>query len=298
MAITRGGFSPLMIRDLRRVYVEVGKERPREYTTFFNVEEMETNPTRDRQVSGLGTMPQKPEGTSFVQDEFLLGPQKEYEAVPFGLSIVVTWEMWRDELYGVIREMVRGLAKSSRNREEVDAWSVINNAFDNNFPGFDGVSLAHIAHPGLDGVARANRPTPDIAFSITGIQAGLLTFEMMTDERGLPSLLAPGQVLVHPLNKFVAREILGSTGRPYSADNEVNALMQDDLSWMVGHYLTSQTAWFMAAAKNSHDLQFMWRDHPIFDNFDEMDTKNAVFSVYQRHTKGFGSYRGLYASTG
>jgi hypothetical protein len=265
---------------------------------FFNVIDMETNPVRDRQVSGIGSMPAMPEGTSFVQDEMLLGPQKEYEATAFGLAIVVTWALWRDELYGVIREMVKGLAKSSRNRQEVDAWSVINNAFDNNFPGFDGVSLAHIAHPGLDGVTRANRPTPDISFSVTGIQAALLRFETMTDERGLPSLLAPSQALVHPLNKFVAREILGSSGKPYSADNEVNALIQDDMSWMVGHYLTSQTAWFLTAAKGNHDLQFMWRDHPIFDNFDDPETKSATFSVYQRHTKGFGSYRGIDASTG
>ena len=298
MAMQRGGFSALMVRDLRRVYIEEGKERPLEYPMVFNVEEMTTNPIKDRQFTGLATMPAKPEGSAFVLDEPILGPAKEYEAEPFGLAVELTWELWRDELYGVMRDMVRGLARASRNRQEVQAWSIINNAFDNNFPGFDGVSLCHTAHPGLDGVTRGNRPSPDVGFSQTGIQAALLRFENLTNERGMPMLLNPSLILINAANKFVAREILGSSGKPYTADNEINALNAEDLSWMVCHYLTSLTAWFMLASKGVHDLQFFWRDHPIFDNWDDEWTKNAIFSVYQRHTQGFGSWRGVDGTTG
>lgn len=298
MAMQRGGFSPLMIRDLRRVYVEEGKERPLEYPLVFNVIDMTTNPVKDRQVSGLGTMPAKPEGTSFVLDEIIVGPAKEYEAEPFGLAVELTWELWRDELYGVMRDMVKGLARSSRNRQEVEAWSVFNNAFDNNYPGFDGVSLVNAAHPGMDGVTRSNRPVPDIGFSMTGIQNALLSFEAMTNERGMPLLLQPSMIIMGPANKFVAREILGSPNKPYTSDNEINPLNSEDISWMICHYLTSATAWFMLASKSAHDLQFLWRDRPMFDNFDDEWTKNAVFDVYQRHTKGFGSYKGVYGSTG
>lgn len=299
MAIGRGAFAALLAPDLRRVYVETGKERPLEYPLYFNVDNMEWNPVKDQQISGLATMPPKPEGSAFGLDQPILGSTVQYLASPFGLAVEVTWEMWRDELYGTMRELTAGLSRASRNRQEVDAWSVINNAFATAFPGFTaGESLCSTAHVGLDGTSRANRPSPDVAFSITGIQNGVLRFENMTDERNLPRLMSPSVVLLGPSNKFVAREILGSSGKPYTADNEINALIEEDLSWMICHYFTSTTQWFASAAKGVHDLNFLWRDRPIFDSFDDPWTKNAIFTSYQRHTKGHGSWRGIDGSTG
>jgi len=299
MAMGRGAFAALLRPDLYNVYIETGKERPLEYPSVFNVADMEWNPQTDQQISGLGTMPAKPEGSTFIPDEPILGGDVEYEATPFGMAVEATWEMWRDELYGIMREMVGEMKRASNNRQEVDAWSVLNNAFSTSFAGFtSGESLCSTAHTGLDGVSRANRPSPDISFSVTGIQSMITRFENMTGERGLPRLLSPSFVIVAPVNKFAAREILGSSGVPYKADNELNALIKEDLSWMVCHHLMTATYWFAMAAQGQHDLHFLWRDHPIFDSFDDPWSKNAVFTSYQRHTKGFGAWRGVDGSTG
>ncbi len=298
--IVRGAFSPLLAPDLRKVYVETGKERPMEYPLWVNVPPMEWNPVRDQQISGLGTMPAKPDGTDFVLDQPILGGNKSYTATPFGLGVEITWEMWRDDLYGVMRELIAGLARASRNRKEVSAHAVLNNAFSTSFVGFTpSESLCSTAHVGLDGVSRANRPSPDIQFGITGIQASINRFESMTDERGLPRLMAPTMAMIGPQNKYVAREVLGSSGKPFTADNEINALIEEDLSWMVDHYFSSATMWFLMAPKGTHDLNFFIRDEPIFDSFDDPRTKNAVFTSYQRHTDSqFGAWRGIDGSTG
>lgn len=295
----RGAIAALLTPNLRKVYIETGKERPAEAPLFFNMDDMPWNPITDQQVSGLGTMPAKGEGSQFTLDEMVLGGTKTYTAEPYGLAFEATWEAWRDELYGVLEEMTRELARAGRNRMEVDAWSILNNAFSTSANGFTASeSLCSTAHAGLDGVSRANRPSPDIGLSVTGIQSAIVRFENMTDERGLPRLMAPVNVLVGPTNKFIAREILGSAGKPYTTDNELNAIIEEDLTWMVCHYFTTSTYWFMAAAKGVHDLNFLWRDHPIFDSFDDPYTKNAVFTSYQRHTKGFGTWRGIDGSTG
>ncbi len=34
------------------------------------------------------------------------------------------------------------------------------------------------------------------------------------------------------------------------------------------------------------------------DSFDDPRTKNAIFTSYQRHTQGFGTWRGVDGSTG
>lgn len=298
--IGRGAFAALLAPDLRRVYVETGKERPLEHPFWVNVDDMQWNPVRDQQISGIGTMPTKPEGTSFAKDEPILGGNKSYTAVPYGLAVEVTWEMWRDELYGVMREFAAELARSSRNRMEVDAHAVLTNAFSTSFVGFTaGEALCSVTHTGLDGVVRANRPSPDIGFSITYLQNAIVRFENMTDERGLPRLMAPIMAMISPSNKFVAREILGSAGKPYTTNNEINALVDEDLSYMVDHYLSTTTQHFLMAAKGVHDLNFLMRDRPIFDSFDDPTTKNAVFTVYQRHVpSAFGSWRGIDGSSG
>ena len=299
MAIQRGAFSALIAPDLRTVYFETGKERPLEYPMVFNVDDMEWNPVTDQQISGLGTMPQKPEGAQFTPDVPIIGGTKAYTAVPFGLAVEITWEMWRDELYGIMRELVSELARASHNRQEVDAWSILNSAFDTSITGFTASeSLCSTAHSGLDGTSRSNRPSPDIGVSVTGYQGAITRFENLTNERGLPRLLAPTMHIVTPDDKFVAREVLGSTGAPFTADNELNALVEEDMTWMVSHFLTTTTYNFTLAAKGVHDLNFLFRDRPIFDSFDDPWTKNAIFTVYQRHTRGFGAWRGIDGSTG
>ena len=221
MPTNTGAIAELLAPDLRRVYVETGKERPLEYPIYFNVEDMEWNPLTDQQVSGLGTLPSKQEGTQFGLDDIIMGGTKTYTAAPFGMAVEITWEAWRDELYGIMREMVRELARSSRNRQEVDAWSVLNNAFSTSYIGFtSGESLCSTAHTGLDGTSRANRPSPDISFSQTGIQNAVTRFENMTDERNLPRLMTASMILLAPENKFVAREILGSSQDDAAADKQ------------------------------------------------------------------------------
>ena len=297
--ITRGSISELLAPDLREVYIEVGKERPKEYPLVANVQDMEWNPVSDFQVSGLASMPEKPEGTQFTFDEIITGGTKTYTAVPYGLAVEITWEAWRDELYGVMQEMVRCLARAGRNREEVSFWSIFNNAFSTSYPGFTASeSLCSTSHTGLDGETRANRPSPDIGFSITGIQNSITRFEDQTDERNMPRLMAPVMAVITSANKFIAREIFGSSGKPYTADNEINALVDEDLSFMVSHYITTSTYWFLLAAKGIHDLNFFWRDKPIFDMFDDPHTKNAVATAYQRHIASFGAWRGIDGSTG
>lgn len=297
--LTRGSIAELLAPDLRTVYIDTGKERPKEYPLIFNVQTMEWNPITDFQVSGLGSMPEKPEGTQFTFDEIITGGSKSYTATPYGLAVEITWEAWRDELYGVMQEMIRCLARAGRNREEVSAWSVLNNAFSTSYVGFSsGESLCSTAHTGLDGETRANRPNPDVGFSITGIQNSITRFEDITDERDMPRMLAPVMAVITSANKFVAREIFGSGGKPYTAQNEINALVDEDLSFMVGHYITTSTYWWLLAGKGIHDLNFFWRDEPIFDMFDDPLTKNAVATAYQRHTQGYGTWRGVDGSTG
>lgn len=299
MTTMRASITPLLSPQFRDVYMEVGDSFALEYPIVMNVLDMEWNPVTDKQISGLATMPEKPENMQFTTDSVILGGTKSYEAVPYGLAVEISYEAWKDELYGTLEEMVRCIARAGKHREEVAAWSVINNAFSTSYAGFTASeALCSTAHTGMDGTSRANRPSPDIGFGVTFLQNGILAFEAQTDERNMPLRSAPSMALIAPGNRFTAREIFGSGGRPYTTDNEINALVDEDLSYMVYHYGTDANASFLLSPKSKHDLNFFWRNRPQPDMFDDPWTKNSIFTGYQRHTVGaFGSWRNVYGST-
>src|SRR5713226_4095050 len=99
------GFSNLLSSRYQGVLLDVGKERPLEYPEWINVRDMRTNPEVFFQVSGLGTMPPKPEGEQFRRDQPILGGQVNPAAVPQGMLFEVTFEMYDDDLYQIMSSM-------------------------------------------------------------------------------------------------------------------------------------------------------------------------------------------------
>ena len=294
------GFSALLSPDIWEVVEETGKEPALEYSMFMNEPPMPWNPVKSVQVAGLGSMPSKPEGSAFVLDAPNLENNKSATAVPYGLAVEFTFEAWEDELYGVFRDMAAELARSSRNRLEVDAHTVLNNAFSTSFVGFNaGESLCSTTHTSpTTGTVQANRPNPDVGFSISGLQAGYLAFHNLLNDRDLPQVMYGTMVIVAPFNLWAARDILGSSGKPFTADNEANNLVPEGTTYMIDHYLTTNTNWFLTAPKGQHCMNFGIRTSPIFDSWDDPWTKSAVFSVYQRHISWFTDWRGVYGSSG
>src|SRR5260221_10758590 len=104
----------------------------------------------------------------------------------------------------------------------------------NTAPGISNVIFAGGTYP--------NRPSPDVDLSFTGVQLMINQFERMPDSQGLPVRVKPATILIPPELKFIAREILGSPGKPYTTDNEMNSLLGEDLKFQVVHYFTSQSA--------------------------------------------------------
>lgn len=298
--ITRGVFSALNSPDLFNVFVETGLERPLEYPMWANVSTMPWNPITNRRVSGLTAVPDKPEGDRFPTVSPLLGTATTHTAYPRGMATEFTWEAWSDELYGYFRGIVAQMRMGSNNRLETDAHSPLNNAFSTSFAGFEsGVALCSTSHVTLRGQTWANTPAVAQSFGTTYIQGAIRRFHAMPNEDGLPMLMHPTMALIHYDNIFVAREVLGSSGAPYTADHEINSLIQEDLRWMVSHYLTTATYAFLLCAQGVHDLQFGVRDAPMFDSFDDPWTKNAVNTVYQRNTLGYyDSPRGVDGTAG
>lgn len=297
-AIT-SAFADLLSTKFARFLVNTGKETPRLWPRWIKSTEMDTNPYLSEKISGMGVQYAKPEGTQFVPDLPISGPNFQVTATPYGQLFSVTWEMWRDDKYGVMGEMYQDMGRSNRFRQEVQAFAIFNNAFGTN-TGYDNLPLCSNAaapHTDLDGTTQVNRPTPDVALSQTAIQAAQINFDLLNDERSRPQNVAASRLLIHPSNRYLARELLGSSGKVQTADNDANALLADNLEWGVSRYLTRTQDWFLLAPVQESDAEFMWRDHPRARTFDDPFIEAADHTVYQRFATRVGDWRWSYGST-
>lgn len=296
MPAVTSAFADLTSTKFQTFLVNVGRDYPRIWPRWIKSMEMDTNPFISEKISGMPIQNVKPEGQQFTSSLPIPGPNFSVTATPYGMLFSVTWEMWRDDKYGVMETMYTSMGRGVRTRQEVQAFLAFNNAF-SVATGYDNATLCNTAHSDLDGTTQGNRPSPDLTLSQTALQAMQLNFDLLNDEVSLPQQVQATRVMAHPTNRYLLRELLGSSGKPQTANNDLNAIMMDDLTWGVVRFLTRNQDWFGLAPMEDVDIEFMWRDHPRARTFDDPFIEAADHTTYQRFALRVGDWRGVYGSS-
>lgn len=293
-------FSNLLAPEISNVFFEKYKQWPEEYAQVFNIESSSQAYEIDTEVTGLGQFVTKAEGTGISYDDPIPGKRKQYNHTTFGLGFRVTNELYNDDLYGVIKKMPQALARSAHQTIEVQSWSVFNNAFNSTYTGIDGAQLISTAHPNVSGAGGpySNRLSTDADLSVTSLQSAIQLMELTTDDRDLNLMIKPKLLVIPVQLKWMTRELLNSEYKPHTADNEINALADEELKYMVSHYVTDTNAWFLLADKADHYLKFYWRQKLALDNDDDFDTGDAKFKATMRFSNGFSGWRGIVGTSG
>lgn len=296
-----GAFSYLLAPGLRKVFFQHYKDREKEYTKVVKVLSSSRNYEEVLEVAGLPSMPPKVEGKGIVYQNFIQGGIKRFTWVTYGLGFRVTEEMMEDDLYNIMNRNGRALKKSAMNAVEVNVFNLYNNAFTTEY-GFpkNGVNQALIStsHTLIGGGSAGNRPATDADISFGALEAAILHFNTLNDERGMPIDLEPAKLLFHPNDLFLVQELLGSDYKPFTGNNEINPL-KGRLTPIWSRYLTDPDAWFVIASLDDEDGPVMyWRRQLRFQNGDDFDSGDAKFKATQRFGYGCAEWRYLYGSTG
>lgn len=302
MSMNTGSASKLLAPGLRNVMFRGYQEREREYEKIFNLQTSKRNYEEDLEFIGLGVMGTKPEGSPITYTDATQGGVKRYTHVPFGAGYRVTKEAQDDDLYGVVnaKKMSRELGKGARVAREQYAANVLNNGFSiaDGFPKSGSTqTLFHASHTlSGGGGTYSNLGAADLSQS--ALEAAIISFHKLVDENGVPIVVSPETLLVPPDLIMLARELLGSEYKPYTANNEVNPTRADKLSLQVNHYITDSDSWFVLAAKGDHNLNFFVRNDLSFEYADDFDTGDMKVKGYQRFSVGYGDWRGVWGSPG
>lgn len=313
----RGMFPKLMAPGLRKIYNDAfdTEQKAKQYPMLFNIQTSDKAYEQDSKMSGFGPLQEKPENTPITYANIVQGGDKRYIHLTYGLGVRTSKELYDDDQYGVIKKAPQSLARSIRYTEEVVAWNILNQGFSGAVQTIDGVSLFNNQHPllggpsatanwtGLSNVISAagtypNRPSTDIDLSYTALQLASIQFERSIDSQGMPINIKPKLLVIPPELKFIAKELLGSTGKPGTSDNDINSLIGEDLQFMISSYLTSQSAWFLFADKKNHSLNYFVRQAPRQSFDDDFDTDAIKQKTTMRISAGATDWLGTWGSNG
>lgn len=317
MSQVRGAFAQLMAPGLKTIYFDATEyeQREKQYPMVFKIEKSSSEYEQELEMAGTGPLQEKPENSSTAYTQMIQGGSKRVIHLTYSLGIRTSKELWDDDKYGLIKQGPKALARSTRFTEEVIAWSPFNQGFSTNFTTFDGVSLFNNQHyllggsqatniaPGLTNVISAagtypNRPPTDIDLSIAGLQLMTNYANRMTDNQGMPINIKFKYIVIPPELVFIAREILGSSGQPYTADNTINSMLAEDYKFMVCNYLTSSSPWYGLVDKSMHTLTFWNRESPSTDFDDDFDTDAIKQKTRMRCSVSCFKWQGTFGSNG
>src|SRR3569832_996113 len=240
MPITRGLNSALLAPGIRKILFDSYAEKPRQGQKLVNMGRMDRAYIDDANMAAFGPLLEKPEGGRGLYQDPFPGRSKRYVAQTWGLGFRITLEMQEDALYGfVANKFARALGRSVRYNFEVISHSVLNNAFNTAYNGFEsGVALISTAHTNLKGGTQSNRTAVDADLSLTTLQAAIEAFRAWQTEEGMPMLSTPKYLKDTPTRKKVAGVLLVATLLPGGNFNDPNLLKNLGLTLIVDDYLT------------------------------------------------------------
>jgi hypothetical protein len=300
MPVVRGQNAEFLAPGLNMRTFNKYREKPEMYRQINNVQTSNKAYEEDFAYSGFGPLREKAELESTIMDEpFKLGGVR-YIHRTLALGFEISEEMRDDDQYNLMMDLAGDLGKSSRHTAELWGHDVYNNAFGVAYLGRDGLPLCSVVHPvpGTGGVI-ANTPAIPVDLAQAPLEAAWANFQLQVDDRGIPIDLSPSILLVHPMDFLLARRLLESSSLNFYGPNpnEVNPL-QGWVRVVASPYLTDNDAWFLLAEPSELDVRFWWRKTPDTRTWDDEDAGAVIHKISQRHSVGFGDWRGVYGSPG
>lgn len=298
MAITRALSTALLEEGLREVYFEWLDLKSMKYPSLFDIKSSNKRKETDHSVAGIGMLTEKEEGEPLTYEDFVDGYDVEYIHKTFAKGIRATEEMIEDELYGVMKGRAKALANATRYRMEYDHASLFNNADATTiFTGGDGVALLSDSHPliAVPGTTKDNKVSSSLSQS--AIEDAVVHFKRMVNDRNLLVAMEPETLLIPPELEFDAIEILKSTGKSGTANNDVNAVA-GRLKIVTWDFLTASDCWFVLAGKRYGAPISFKRKGVSFGRDGDFDTGDLKMKARVRYSYGFSDWRWCYGNAG
>ena len=272
-----------------------------EHAEIFMTETSDRAFEEEVMLSGFGSAEVKQEGAPVVFDQANEAYTARYTHETIALAFAITEEAIEDNLYDrLASRYTRALARSMANTKQVKAAAVLNNGFDSNYKGGDGVQLLANNHPLANGGTFSNILATAADLNETSLEQSLIDIAGFVDERGLKIALQGRKLVIPKEQQFTAERVLRSPLRVGTADNDINAIKNMGMipeGYRVNHFLTDTDAFFILTDAPNGLKQFV--RSPIKTAIEgDFDTGNVRFKARERYSFGWSDPRGIFGSPG
>ena len=298
MAISRAQLVKELEPGLNALFGLEYKQYADEWTEIFDTETSDRAFEEEVMLAGFSNAAVKPEGQGVTFDDAQETYTARYTNETIALAFAITEEAIEDNLYDrLASRYTKALARSMASTKNIKGAAVLNNAFDANFAGGDGVELCSTVHPTLAGTF-SNELTTAAELNETSLEQSLIDIAAFTDERGL-KIAAQGVKLVIPSAlQITADRLMNSAGRTGTADNDINAIRNKGMisgGYTVNHYLTNAKKFFIKTDVPNGLKHF--NRSPIKTSMEgDFDTGNVRYKARERYVFGFSDPRGIFGS--
>ena len=266
MAILSANMANLYDARINKAFYQYLGLYPEEYSKWC---ETMGSTKQYEKVSLYGELPMPAllgEYENAAETSFKPGPVRTWTHVKYGYTLIASEESLEDELFPVIEATAGSMGTSMKHRIETQGAYDLNSAFTVYTVGASDtadeylIQRSHATFTGAGGAAQHNAPSTDVTLGPDSLWAGVDNFSGLDDHEGNPVMAIPQTLIVNAANERTATEILESVDIPYKTTNETNAIRKRKLSYTIGHYLTSSTAWFLVTDKKP--IRFYMRRSP------------------------------------
>jgi len=301
MAISRAQLLKELLPGLNALFGLEYARYGEEHKEIFETETSERSFEEETKLSGFSAAPVKNEGSAIAYDnaQEVFTARYNHETIALGFSL--TEEAIEDNLYDSLSSRyTKALARAMAYTKQTKAAAVLNNGFDTDYPGGDGVPLFSASHPLVSGGTNSNIPSVAADLNETSLEAAVIQIAAWTDERGLLIAAKPRKLVVPPSLMFVATRLLETELRVATADNDINAIKSNGSipeGYTVNHFLTDTDAWFLTTDVPNGLKHFVRT--PMATSMDgDFDTGNVRYKARERYSFGWSDPLGMYGSEG
>jgi phage major head subunit gpT-like protein len=259
---------------------------------IFNVQTSQKAYERVVTTGSLGLMKPKVEGGAGEFDSISEQYLTTFTHATYNKSISISKEMVQDQDWLTITSLTRELAESAARSRQYYGAKVFNLAFDTTTYG-DGQFLCDTDHPyGAENSATySNNGTT--ALSHSALSAARIAMRKFPDTRGNPVGAMGDVLLVPPDLENTALEIVMSTQKSGTNNNDANVL--SNIRVIVWDWLTDTNNWFLLDSRRAkRHLYWFDRQAPEVTYEYKATTGNFVVTADARWSYGVTDWRWVY----
>ncbi|GIL09284.1 MAG: hypothetical protein BroJett033_7950 [Chloroflexota bacterium] len=287
--LTQAQFNSLLIPVIYH-HFEVGQSRvPSLRRRLFNVQQSEIS---EEKGTGMGGMSPdawnvyKSSGEPGVKGrlDFTELYTQSYIHEEYPVEVVIQKKLVLNDQYGKIEDIIRRVGISAEQKMEIDAASLLNNAFNTSVTWSDGKRLCAADHPKGPHTSGSYSNRGTTALSAAAVSATRTLMMRFKDDRGNDIGVMPNELWVPPELEDTAIEVAQSLMSPGDANTAINAQagrwtvipwlrLSDSNNWFMvdGTWRGEVVNWYereatqiMLVAENTTELVYEFKLHYSF----------------------------------